>query len=116
MEDTDAHDRATESFEVQYRHVKQRTSQNGTYSEGSHVMQYGDLKWDSEDLDKFYGDASADKILPHAGAVGGIDNRDAELAWLHASGRRVQYAVAVAARAALDNKVASIVRVLAGKN
>ena len=42
MENTDASDRATETWQAQYESVKQRVSQNGTFRQGSHVMQYGD--------------------------------------------------------------------------
>jgi len=43
-----AQDMTSESLERQYRLVKARTSNNFTYMQGSHVMQYGDLTIDKE--------------------------------------------------------------------
>ena len=44
MEDSDAHNRRAESLRQQYEIVKDRTSAHGTYSLGSHVMEYGDVQ------------------------------------------------------------------------
>lgn len=41
----------SETLRVLYKDVKQRTSNNFTYSMGSHVMQYGNLKISGETLD-----------------------------------------------------------------
>lgn len=41
----------SETLRTLYKDVKQRTSNNFTYSMGSHVMQYGNLKISGETLD-----------------------------------------------------------------
>lgn len=43
MEDSDIHNLRTETLHQQYKLVKDRTSMHNTFSFGSHVMQYGDL-------------------------------------------------------------------------
>ncbi|KAL2548490.1 vacuolar-proCES [Forsythia ovata] len=43
MEDSDIHNLRTETLKQQYQLVKRRTSNDNSY-DGSHVMQYGDLK------------------------------------------------------------------------
>jgi len=116
MENTDASDRATETWQAQYESVKQRVSQNGTFRQGSHVMQYGDTSViPKDDIDTGLGDASSNDLsAPYTGLTGAISNRDAELHWLLASGRHAQYQVAVAKRATLDQQVQRVVKELAG--
>ncbi|KAF8065562.1 Vacuolar-processing enzyme [Scenedesmus sp. PABB004] len=48
MEDAEASDLTSETLAAQYARIKARTSQNFTYDQGSHVMQYGDLDIDAE--------------------------------------------------------------------
>lgn len=43
----------SETLRALYKDVKQRTSNNFTYSMGSHVMQYGNLKISGETLDSW---------------------------------------------------------------
>ena len=44
-----------ETLEKQYELVKLRTSNNGTYNQGSHVMQFGDLIIDEEPAADYLG-------------------------------------------------------------
>jgi len=81
MENTDAKGRM-ETLEKQYTLVKQRVSQNGTFQEGSHVMQYGETDFDTEDLDVFIGDTSNPNFVVSDEKIGTVDNRDAELLWM----------------------------------
>ncbi|KAF6261372.1 vacuolar processing enzyme 1b, partial [Scenedesmus sp. NREL 46B-D3] len=48
LEDAEASDLTRESLLQQYKAIKRRTSQNFTYEQGSHVMQYGALDIDKE--------------------------------------------------------------------
>ncbi|WIA16428.1 hypothetical protein OEZ85_013117 [Tetradesmus obliquus] len=48
MEDAEASDLTHETLLQQYKSIKRRTSQNFTYEQGSHVMQYGALDIDKE--------------------------------------------------------------------
>jgi len=73
----------TETLEQQFIKVQNRVSQNGTFSEGSHVMQYGQLTFDSEPLDTFFGDAQGDaNALPMNVNAAVVSNRDADLLYL----------------------------------
>ncbi|CAN6336593.1 unnamed protein product [Urochloa humidicola] len=87
MEDSDVHNLRTESLKQQYEVVKDRTSAHGTYSLGSHVMQYGDVGLGGQSLDQFIGTDPAndnatfgrDNSLPrHSGR---INQRDADLVY-----------------------------------
>lgn len=55
MEDTEVENLKQETLEDQYVIVKSRTSNHNTYRTGSHVMQYGDIKIDVEELERFLG-------------------------------------------------------------
>ncbi|KAG6469471.1 hypothetical protein ZIOFF_074188 [Zingiber officinale] len=44
LEDSDKNNMAKETLEQQYKKIKERTSVNGTYNVGSHVMQYGNVR------------------------------------------------------------------------
>mmetsp|Transcript_694 Transcript_694/g.1699 ORF Transcript_694/g.1699 Transcript_694/m.1699 type:complete len:523 (+) Transcript_694:414-1982(+) len=59
LEDDDAADRRTESLQEQFERVKYRTSNNGTYMQGSHVLQWGDLSMTSEPVGRYIGFGSA---------------------------------------------------------
>lgn len=84
MENVDSTDITTETLEQQYNLVQERTSQNGTYSQGSHVMQYGNLKIDSEMVSDFIGNGKTSaknagiKVSAQA-AAGAVRQRDADL-------------------------------------
>lgn len=88
MENVDSLDSAKkETLLEQYRIVKQLVSQNHTYRQGSHVMQYGDLSIDSERLSAFiHGSAkeedeevAARAAAPNPTVGEGIAQRDADL-------------------------------------
>jgi len=83
MENTDAIGRK-ETLENQFTLVQNRVSQNQTFSQGSHVMQYGELDFDGEAIDLFIGDvsASANGFLPTFANAGVVSNRDADLVYL----------------------------------
>uniref|UniRef100_A0A1D1YQ47 Vacuolar-processing enzyme n=1 Tax=Anthurium amnicola TaxID=1678845 RepID=A0A1D1YQ47_9ARAE len=55
MEDSDRHNLRSESLKQQYHLVKARTSVHDTYRYGSHVMQYGDLALNTQDLFMYIG-------------------------------------------------------------
>ncbi|XP_048530452.1 vacuolar-processing enzyme-like [Triticum urartu] len=86
MEDSDAHNLNAESLKLQYERVRDRTSAGGTYSLGSHVMQYGDLGLNDQSLFVYIGtnpandnasfvQGSSSRRLPG----GGVNQRDADL-------------------------------------
>ncbi|CAN6354092.1 unnamed protein product [Urochloa humidicola] len=87
MEDSDVHNLRTESLKQQYEVVKDRTSAHGTYSLGSHVMQYGDVGLAGQSLDQFIGTDPAndnatfgrDNSLRRPS--GRINQRDADLVY-----------------------------------
>lgn len=55
MEDTEQENLRKETLEDQYVIVKSRTSNHNTYRTGSHVMQYGDINIDVEELERYLG-------------------------------------------------------------
>ncbi|KAI4990268.1 hypothetical protein ZWY2020_038631 [Hordeum vulgare] len=87
MEDSDAHNLNAESLKQQYERVRNRTSADGTYSLGSHVMQYGDLGLNDQSLFQYIGtnpandnatfvqSSSSSRQLPGAR----VNQRDADL-------------------------------------
>jgi len=84
MENVDAIGRA-ETLEKQFELVRDRVSQNGTFSEGSHVMQYGELDFDAEAINVFVGgssDSNAIGSVPSDRKMGIVSNRDADLLFL----------------------------------
>ncbi|KAK9141956.1 hypothetical protein Syun_011356 [Stephania yunnanensis] len=84
MEDSDTHNLRTESLKQQYKVVKKRTL-NKNRSEGSHVMQYGDIKLDKNHLYLYFGTNPAndnitfvdENSLPQY--VEAVNQRDADL-------------------------------------
>ncbi|RLN28682.1 vacuolar-processing enzyme-like [Panicum miliaceum] len=87
MEDSDVHNLRTESLRQQYEVVKDRTSAHGTYSLGSHVMQYGDQRLGAQSLVQFIGTNPANdnatfgrdnSLRRYSGAV---NQRDADLVY-----------------------------------
>ncbi|XP_062180667.1 vacuolar-processing enzyme-like [Phragmites australis] len=84
MEDSDVHNLRTESLKQQYEVVKDRTSAHNTYSLGSHVMQYGDLKQNIQSLYLFMGtDPANDNATFHSlrRFSGAVNQRDADLVY-----------------------------------
>ncbi|KAK6140770.1 hypothetical protein DH2020_025489 [Rehmannia glutinosa] len=84
MEDSDIHNRRTESLRQQYQLVKKRTANDNSYM-GSHVMQYGDLNLSVESLFMYMGTDPANdnytfvddnSLRPSSKAV---NQRDADL-------------------------------------
>jgi legumain len=55
MEDTEIENLKKETLSDQYLIVKSRTSNHNTYRSGSHVMQYGDIKINVEELETYLG-------------------------------------------------------------
>lgn len=55
MEDTERENLKKETLSDQYLIVKSRTSNHNTYRSGSHVMQYGDIKINVEELERYLG-------------------------------------------------------------
>ena len=57
-EHADATDESKETLLSEYNYLKTRVSQNGTYDQGSHVMQYGQTSIDSEMVATFLGNGN----------------------------------------------------------
>ncbi|XP_020099008.1 vacuolar-processing enzyme-like [Ananas comosus] len=87
MEDSDVHNLQTETLNQQYQLVKARTAVRGSFSFGSHVMQYGDLDLSTEQLFFFIGTNPAndnntftiDNSLPSFSMA--VNQRDADLVY-----------------------------------
>lgn len=85
MEDSDIHNLQTETLKQQYRLVKSRTSVGNTYQLGSHVMQYGNLDLNTQNLFLYMGSNPAndnftfidDNSLPSLSKS--VNQRDADL-------------------------------------
>ncbi|KAF0927892.1 hypothetical protein E2562_036809 [Oryza meyeriana var. granulata] len=92
MEDADAHHdgRRGETLQQQYKAVKNRTSDEGTYMLGSHVMQYGDLSLGPQSLDLYYMRIAANDDDEAGAAVRGhaVNQRDADLIYFWRKYRR----------------------------
>lgn len=56
MEDSDSNDMTSETLKKQYQQVRLRTSQNYTYSQGSHVERFGELELSEETAAQFLGE------------------------------------------------------------
>jgi legumain len=87
MENADQFDLRSESLLKQYQLVAQRTSQNGTFSQGSHVMQYGEVSIDSESCAAFMGTSSSTDFMMSPATqperMGAVEQRDASLMYYH---------------------------------
>mmetsp|Transcript_14739 Transcript_14739/g.44517 ORF Transcript_14739/g.44517 Transcript_14739/m.44517 type:complete len:505 (-) Transcript_14739:2015-3529(-) len=120
LEDDDEEDLINETMETQFEIVKRRTSQNGTYISGSHVLQFGDLAIDVEPVGDYQGEAGSDMLSPVAGnpvgreaaalpagrLVGAIPQREADLVPLRVAVQRATTSQAKeAAEAALHAAV-----------
>ncbi|KAK1313982.1 hypothetical protein QJS10_CPA06g00933 [Acorus calamus] len=85
MEDSDVHNLRTETLKQQYHLVKDRTSNQGSYYYGSHVMQFGDIDLNIEKLFFYIGSNPAndnatfieDNSLPSPSKA--VNQRDADL-------------------------------------
>lgn len=55
MEDSDSNDLTSETLKKQYQKVRLRTSQNYTYTQGSHVERFGELEMDEEEAARYLG-------------------------------------------------------------
>jgi legumain len=64
MEDAEASDLTHETLLQQYKSIKRRTSQNFTYDQGSHVMQYGALDIDKEVAGDYQGMMHNGSVAP----------------------------------------------------
>ncbi|KAF2574720.1 hypothetical protein F2Q70_00001199 [Brassica cretica] len=88
MEDSETHNLKKETVKQQYQTVKMRTSNYNTYSEGSHVMEYGNSSIKSEKLYLYQGFDPATVNLPSnelpvkSSPVGVVNQRDADLIFL----------------------------------
>ncbi|CAH8313056.1 unnamed protein product [Eruca vesicaria subsp. sativa] len=87
MEDSETHNLKKETVKQQYQTVKMRTSNYNTYSEGSHVMEYGNNSIKSERLYLYQGfDPATVNLppneLPVKSPVGVVNQRDADLLFL----------------------------------
>ena len=123
MENADDNDLSKETLEEQFKEVRDRTSQNGTYVQGSHVQQFGTVTWEkTEPCADFMGAAKPRARATPAEALEGaaVEQREADLVSLRAvyaaaaPGPRKDQAKAeldaeVAFRAGLDAKIAAVV-------
>lgn len=87
MEDSENHNLKEETVGKQYEAVKMRTSNQNTYSAGSHVMEYGDNNVKAEKLYLYQGFDPANANLTENGLrlstqMGVINQRDADLLFL----------------------------------
>jgi legumain len=114
MEITDVAGRL-ETLEKQFELVRDRVSQNGTFSEGSHVMQYGEVDFDTEQMDLFIGDAKANTnaIVSHTNA-GTVSNRDADLLYLGAK-HPARLAEKLHHRKTMDDRMLALASMLTNK-
>jgi legumain len=62
LENDDATDLVKETLEQQFLLVRNRTSNNGTYEQGSHVLQFGSLAIDDEPVGDYQGEADTDMM------------------------------------------------------
>ncbi|XXG45956.1 hypothetical protein AAC387_Pa02g0907 [Persea americana] len=87
MEDSDVKNLRTETLKQQYHLVKRRTSNDNTYQYGSHVMQYGDVKLNEDNVVLYIGSNPAndnstfidDNTLPTFSKA--VNQRDADLVY-----------------------------------
>ncbi|KAK6161933.1 hypothetical protein DH2020_001774 [Rehmannia glutinosa] len=108
MEDSDIHNRRTESLRQQYQLVKKRTANDNSYM-GSHVMQYGDLNLSVESLFMYMGTDPANdnytfvddnSLRPSSKAV---NQRDADLLHFWHKGPEVLMSVRPAGHPVVDD-------------
>lgn len=142
MEDSDANDMTAESLKKQYQKVRLRTSQNYTYSQGSHAERFGALEMDEETASRYLGELNNGRSserggqrqvagavaavergtrVPWTGLVGAMPQREADLVPLIVAAQRggvggEEAAVALAGerdcRVAVDTRVSRAVQAL----
>ena len=92
MEDADASDATTETLGEQAAKVLFRTSNGGTYDQGSHVMSYGELTFLDQPTSNFIGQQVTFPTLSANGAAqgpgGAVAQRDADLHYLYVNYQR----------------------------
>ncbi|KAK9843400.1 hypothetical protein WJX81_000515 [Elliptochloris bilobata] len=76
LENSERYDLREESLDKQYQRVRRRTSNNGTYAMGSHVMQYGSLTIDAEPVADYLGAANTGDGSAENGLLGATDGED----------------------------------------
>jgi len=103
---------SSQTLETQYQTVKQITSQNGTYDQGSHVMQYGDTSFTSDKLSAFIGSVAPASM--DVSKMNIMNNWDAELAPLMKKPEALQ--AALLERAVVEEKFKGVVREIMGGN
>lgn len=64
MEDSDSNDLTTETLKKQFQNVRWRTSQNYTYTQGSHVERFGELEIDEEEVSRYLGQKNTGRKSP----------------------------------------------------
>ncbi|KAI8102410.1 hypothetical protein M9435_006012 [Picochlorum sp. BPE23] len=92
MEDADSNDISLESLQEQFERVRKRTSNNYTFVQGSHVMEFGEMEIDQEPVSWYLGDSGytnhallqGETEIPHAlheknMLHGAVEQRDADL-------------------------------------
>jgi legumain len=84
IEDAEIENLKKETLKDQYKIVAKRTSDHDTYMEGSHVMQYGDVEIEAEELEQYLGFDPANENVTKPGlsepAVrGNVPQREADL-------------------------------------
>jgi len=124
-EHADATDEKKETLLGEYGYLKTRVSQNGTFDQGSHVMQYGEVSIDSEVVDTFLGSSAFSEYVPLSQLTPKdvrtevVNTRDADLLWLQtrhsrATGARKEMAAkelnsAILKRQQVDTHVSKLV-------
>ncbi|KAK9806827.1 hypothetical protein WJX72_004028 [[Myrmecia] bisecta] len=121
MENSEAADLDEETLEKQYELVKLRTSNDYTYMQGSHVMQYGSLAIDEEPAADYLGEHNAGtgkkdpweaRTATANGAMAAVPQRDADLLHLWTAFNRAATSGEKArAMAALDAEISSRARI-----
>ncbi|KAJ4749898.1 Vacuolar-processing enzyme [Rhynchospora pubera] len=86
MEDSDIHNLRTETLHQQYNVVKDRTSVHNTFNFGSHVMQYGDLNLNVNNVFMYIGSNPANDDFTFVGDNSlsfprSVNQRDADLVY-----------------------------------
>jgi len=108
-EHADATDESKETLVQEYNYLKLRVSQNGTYDQGSHVMQYGQTSIASEVVATFLGNGNkgtTSKLADPTERVGVVSTRDAKLHYFQTRYARATGARKVTAKKELEAELA----------
>ncbi|WOK95761.1 vacuolar-processing enzyme-like [Canna indica] len=132
MEDSDIHNLRAETLKQQYQIVKTRTSVDGTYSLGSHVMQYGELELNLQNLFLYVGSNPANENVTFMDdnslsfPMAAVNQRDADLVYFwhkyknapegssHKLGAHKELLEVMAHRFHIDNSIELIGKLLFG--